>query len=99
MIEYEKIVGSEAIRALRLTTTEKGHEFGSSRFKGQTFDLILPNDKIKRITFGINEVYDTKHVACISEILTFKAEPKYENGYDNYIDHMLNIAYWENGYD
>ena len=99
MIEYEKIVGSEAIRALRLTTTEKGFEFGSSRFVGKTFDIILPNDKIKRITFGINEVYDTKHVACISEILTFKAEPKYENGYDNYIDHMLNIAYWENGYD
>ena len=96
MIEYEKIVGSEAIRALRLTTTEKGHEFGSSRFKGQTFDLILPNDKIKRITFGINEVYDTKHVACISEILTFKAEPKYE--YDDYINHMLDVSYYESNW-
>ena len=99
MIEYEKIVGSEALRALRLTTTEKGHEFGSSRFKGQTFDIILPNDKIKRVTFGINEIWGTKHVACVSEILRFKAEPKYENGYDNYIDHMLDLAYWENGYD
>jgi len=95
MIEYEKIEGSEAIRALRLTTTEKGHEFGSSRFKGQTFDLILPNDKIKRITFGLNQIWGSKHVACISEILTFKAEPKSEN----YIKHMLDLAAWENGYD
>tara|TARA_R110000751_G_scaffold150740_2_gene255725 strand:+ start:153 stop:428 length:276 start_codon:yes stop_codon:yes gene_type:complete len=91
MIEYEKIVGSEAVRALRLTTTEKGHEYGSSRFKGQTFDIILPNDKIKRVTFGINEIWGTKHVACISETLKFKAE--------NYIDHMLDLAAWENGYD
>ena len=63
------------------------------------FDIILPNDKIKRVTFGIYEIWGTKHVACISEILRFKAEPKYENGYDNYIDHMLDLAYWENGYD
>jgi len=91
MIEYEKIVGSEAIRALRLTTTEKGHEFGSSRFAGKTFDIILSDDKIKRVTFGLHEIYDTKHVACISETLKFKAE--------NYIDHMLDLAAWENGYD
>ena len=31
MIEYEKIVGSEAIRALRLHEIG-GHEFGSNRF-------------------------------------------------------------------
>ena len=98
MREYEKIVGSEAIRALRLHEIG-GHEFGSNRFKGQTFDIILPNDKIKRITFGINEIWGTKHVACISETLKFKVEPKYENGYDNYIDHMIDLAYWENGYD
>ena len=91
MIEYEKIVGSEAIRALRLTSDEKNNEFGSSRFAGKTFDIILPNDKIKRITFGLNQIWGSKHVACISEILTFEAE--------NYIDHMLNTAYWENGYD
>ena len=98
MIEYEKIQGSEAIRALRLHEIG-GHEFGSSRFKGQTFDIILPNDKIKRVTFGIFEIWGTKHVACISEILTFKAEPKYQNGYDDYVDHMLDVSYWENGYE
>jgi hypothetical protein len=99
MIEYEKIVGSEALRALRLYTDEKNNEFGSSRFKGQTFDIILSDDKIKRVTFGIFEIWGTKHVACISEILRFKTEPKYVNGYNDYIDHMLNLAAWENGYD
>ena len=99
MIEYERIVGSEALRALRLTSDEKNNEFGSSRFAGKTFDIILPNDKIKRVTFGINEISGTKHVACISEILRFKAEPKYQNGYDNYIDHMLDVSYWEHGYE
>ena len=91
MIEYEKIIGSEAVRALRLTTTEKGHEFGSSRFKGQTFDIEIDETHIKRIIFGINEIWNTKHVACISEILKIQKE--------NYIDHMLEVSAWENGYD
>jgi hypothetical protein len=103
MIEYEKIVGSEALRALRLYTDEKNNEFGSSRFKGQTFDIILSDDKIKRVTFGIFEIWGTKHVACISEILRFKTEKgnifNTKKGYDDYIDHMLNLAAWENGYD
>ena len=98
MKEYEKIQGSEAIRALRLHEIG-GHEFGSNRFKGQTFDIILSDNKIKRITFGLNQIWGTKHVACISEILRFKAEPKYENGYDDYIKHMLDVSNWENGYD
>ena len=25
-------------------------------------------------------------------------KPKYPNGYNNYIDHMLDNAAWENGY-
>ena len=91
MIEYEKIIGSEAVRALRLTTTEKGHEFGSSRFKGQTFDIEIDETHIKRIIFGINEIWGTKHVACISEIIKIQKE--------NYIDHMLEVSAWENGYD
>jgi hypothetical protein len=98
MREYEKIQGSEAVRALHLYTTEKGYEYGSSKFKGKTFDIILSNDKIKRVTFGLNQIWGSKHVACISETLKFKAETKYANGYDNYIDHMLDLAYFENGW-
>ena len=96
MIEYEKIVGSEAIRALRLTSDEKNNEFGSSRFAGKTFDIILPNDKIKRITFGLNQIWGSKHVACISEILTNCFETKYE--YDDYIKHMLDVSYYESNW-
>ena len=97
MIEYEKIEGSEALRALRLSSDEKNNEYGSSRFAGKTFDIILPNNKIKRITFGFGEIWGTKHVPCISEILTNCFEPKYE--YDDYIKHMLDVSYWENRYD
>jgi len=91
MIEYEKIVGSEAVRSLRLTSDEKGNEYGSSRFKGQTLDIEIDETHIKRITFGINEIWQTKHVACISEIIKIQK--------DNYINHMLELSAWENGYD
>ena len=91
MIEYEKIVGSEAVRSLRLTSDEKGNEYGSSRFKGQTLDIEIDDTHIKRIMFGVNEIWNTKHVACISEILKIQKE--------NYIDHMLDLAAYENGYD
>ena len=55
--------------------------------------------KSKGSRLELNEIWGTKHVACISEILRFKAEPKYENGYDDYIKHMLDVSNWENGYD
>tara|TARA_B110000196_G_C21076494_1_gene630184 strand:+ start:204 stop:479 length:276 start_codon:yes stop_codon:yes gene_type:complete len=91
MIEYKKIPSNESLRQLHLYSDEKGNEYGSSRFKGQTFDIEIDETHIKRIIFGINEIWNTKHVACISEILKIQKE--------NYIDHMLEVSAWENGYD
>ena len=91
MIEYKKILSNESLRQLHLYSDEKGLEYGSSRFKGQTLDIEIDDTHIKRITFGINEIWQTKHVACISEIIKIQK--------DNYINHMLELSAWENGYD
>ena len=96
MKQYKKIQGADFIRNLRLETDDKGNnEYGSSRFKGETLDIVLPDNKhIKRVTFGIHEIWKTHHVAVISEILKVDTEPK-----GDFIDHVLNQACYENGWD
>ena len=94
MKQYKKIQSSDHIRNLHLCD-DKGNEFGSSRFKGQTLDIVLPDRKhIKRVTFGINEIWRTHSVAVISEILKVDTEPK-----GDFIDHVLNQTCYENSWD
>ena len=90
MTEYKKITKSEDVRALKLTTNDKGYGYGSARFKGQTLDIILNDEYIKRVTFGYHVSFN--HVAVISEIIKIRKEP-------DFIDHVLNQSAYENGWD
>jgi hypothetical protein len=93
MIEYKRINKSESVRGLRLTTDNQGFEHGSAKFKGKTFDVVLDEEHIKRVTFGFHE--SSGLVAVMSEILKVdKEEPK-----GDFIDHILNQAAYENGWD
>ena len=95
MKQYKKIQGAENIRQLRLMADDSAIEVGSSRFQGETFDIVLPDLKhIKRVTFGFHEIMGTNRVAVVSETLKVDTEPK-----GDFIDHVLNQACYENGWD
>ena len=95
MKQYKRIQGAENIRQLRLMANDSAIEVGSSRFKGETFDIVLPDLKhIKRVTFGFHEIMGTNRVAVVSETLKVDTEPK-----GDFIDHVLNQACYENGWD
>ena len=95
MKQYKKIQSPDHIRNLHLFSDDRNNEFGSSRFRGQTLDIVLPDRKhIKRVTFGNYEIWRTHSVAVISEILKVDTEPK-----GDFIDHVLNQTCYENGWD
>ena len=78
------------------------YSLGAERFAGQTRDRIQPDGVILRTTYGTVVIAGTRLVATISERVkggfVGPKKPKYPNGYNNYIDHMLDNAAWENGY-
>ena len=43
MKQYKRIQGAENIRQLRLMANDSAIEVGSSRFKGETFDIVVPD--------------------------------------------------------
>ena len=95
MKQYKRIEGIEAIRRLHITTDSNGFEFGSSKFKGETLDILTQDKKhIKRATFGFYELDKSHLVAVTSEILKLDEEPK-----GDFIDHVLNQTAYENGWD
>ena len=70
MKQYKRIEGIEAIRRLHITTDSNGFEFGSSKFKGETLDILTQDKKhIKRATFGFHELDRSHLVAVTSEVL------------------------------
>ena len=95
MKQYKRIQGAENIRQLRLMANDSAIEVGRSRFKGETFDIVLPDLKhIKRVTFGFHEIMGTNRVAVVSETLKVDTEPK-----GDFIDHVLNKTCYENGWN
>ena len=89
------MTSSEGIRRLGIFSNDKGYEYGSSRYAGETLDIVLPDKvHIKRVTFGLNEIWRTHNVAVVSEIL--KLDEPYKG---DFIDHVLNQTYYENNWD
>lgn len=107
-MEYKRITEPEDIRALRLTKNDKGAEYGSSRFKGQTFDVVIDDKYIRRVTFGILD-FGKSYVAVISEIIKNEKresrvdfiDPMFhkQDSKGDFIDHLLNQSAYENGWD
>ena len=89
MKEYERI-NKESVRALRLNTDEKGFGYGDSRFKGKTFDIEIDKHHIKRVIFGINEIWNTHLVAVISEVIRIDKP--------DIVDRILDQTAYENGW-
>ena len=63
---------------------------GSSKYKGETLDILLPNGKIQRVTFGINVILGK--VAITTETL-------HNHKGEDYVNKMLDMAAYENQWE
>jgi hypothetical protein len=71
------------------------YSLGAERFAGQTRDRLQPDGTILRTTYGFHTIHGTKLVATISErVKVGFVVPKKQD----YIDKMLNQAFYESGW-